>query len=82
MAKRQQRQEAPDPARVYERAKPEAEAGIGRLDNNDGATPTRRPDQMGDAVTHAQKARQINAHDVVDERAGRVPGGEGKARSK
>jgi hypothetical protein len=58
---------------VYERAKPEAEAGMGRLDNNERATPTRRRDQIGDAVTHAQKSRQLNAHDVVDERAGRAP---------
>jgi len=53
---------APDPARSYERAKPEAESGMGRLDNND-ATPTNRRDKMGQAVKNKQPLRQINAED-------------------
>lgn len=52
-----------DPATSYERAKPEAEAGMGRLDNNAG-TPTDRPDQMDEAVSNRQQPeRQINAQD-------------------
>jgi hypothetical protein len=58
---------APDPATSYERAKPEKEAGMGRLDNNPG-TPTDSPDQIEDAVKHKQALRQINADDVVDAR--------------
>jgi hypothetical protein len=58
---------APDPARSYERAKPEAEAGMGRLDNDEQAVPTDRPDQMPDAVKHAQRPRQLNAHEVINE---------------
>ena len=60
---------APDPAASYERAKPEKEAGMGRLDNNADATPRRAPDRVGQAVTNQQPLRQINAHDVVNERA-------------
>ena len=56
---------APDPARSYERAKPEKEAGMGRLDNNPG-TPTDCPDKIGHAVTHKQPLRQLNADDVID----------------
>lgn len=66
-------QQAPDPARIYERAKPEAESGMGRLDNNK-AIPTQRPDQAKDAVKHAQPRRQLNADDVVNERAAEKPG--------
>jgi hypothetical protein len=40
---------APDPARSYERARPENEAGMGRLDN-DVATPTRKPEQTRQTV--------------------------------
>ena len=53
---------APDTARVYERAKPELESGMGRLDNNQ-ATPVRQPDRMPDAVSHAQETRQINSQE-------------------
>lgn len=60
---------APDTARTYERAKPEKEAGMGRLDNNTRATPAKSPDQMEDAVTHRQANRQINSDDVVNQRA-------------
>ena len=58
---------APDPATSYERAKPEKEAGMGRLDNNVNATPTDHPDHTPDAVENAQNPeRQINAHEVID----------------
>ena len=67
------KKDAPDPARSYERAKPEAESGMGRLDTNDDATPTARPDRLKDTVTHAQPPRQVNAHELVDERAAREP---------
>jgi hypothetical protein len=64
---------APDPATVYERAKPAAEAGMGRLDNN-AATPVNSDDKMEQTVTHRQPPRQLNADDVVDERQGHRPG--------
>ena len=68
-----ERSQAPDPARTYERAKPESESGMGRLDNNN-ATPARAPDRMPDAVKNQQDPqRQINAEDVVDDRARRRP---------
>ena len=61
---------APDPATTYERAKPEKEAGMGRLDNNTDATPTRRPDSIDKAVPNKQvPEHQINAEDVVNGRA-------------
>lgn len=64
-ASSQSEDSAPDPASSYERAKPEKEAGMGRLDNN-RATPTRSPDRLEDAVKHKQALRQINADDVVN----------------
>ena len=57
--------QAPDPARSYERAKPEAESGMGRLDS-DLATPSDRPDRQEDAVKHRQSSRQINTEDAAD----------------
>ena len=66
------KEQAPDPASSYERAKPHKEAGMGRLDNNNAATPTRSPDSVGKAVKNQQNPEhQINAHDVVNERASR-----------
>ena len=65
---------APDPATSYERARPEKEAGMGRLDNN-VATPQRSPDKGEQAVTHKQPLRQLNADDVVNERAQRPADG-------
>src|SRR5687768_8085562 len=65
-------EQAPDPARSYERAKPEAESGMGRMDNNK-ATPTKQPDRMEQAVTHRQKSQQINADDDASPNA-RPPG--------
>ncbi len=61
------KEDAPDPSRSYERAQPNAESGMGRLDNN-RATPTPSPDQVEQAVTHKQPNRQLNAEDVVNER--------------
>ena len=69
------KKDAPDPATSYERAKPHQEAGQGRLDNNDDATPTRAPDQAEDAVKHKQPLRQINAEDFGDDRSARRLGG-------
>jgi hypothetical protein len=60
------KQQAPDPATSYERAKPEKEAGMGRLDNNK-SVPTDRPDQSEDAVKNKQDpTHQINAQDQPD----------------
>ena len=60
---------APDTATVYERAKPEKEAGMGRLDNNADATPTPCPDSVEKAVSNKQvPEHQINAEDIVDGR--------------
>ena len=56
---------APDPATSYERAKPEKEAGMGRLDNNPG-TPAKSPDRIESAVKQKQPLRQLNADDVVN----------------
>jgi hypothetical protein len=64
---------APDPATNYERAKPEKEAGMGRLDSPVGrATPTARPDDWDKSASNVQPGdRQLNAHDD--------PGGTGGA---
>jgi hypothetical protein len=67
--------QAPDPATVYERAKPENESGMGRMDNN-VSTPEKSADKMEHAVTNKQPLRQINSHDVVNERASRPGDGE------
>jgi hypothetical protein len=64
-----------DPARSYERAKPDKESGMGRLDNNMRATPSEDPDRMEQGVKNAQPPRQVNAHDdVVNDRATARPG--------
>jgi hypothetical protein len=67
-------EQAPDPSNSYERAHPGREVGMGRLDNNK-ATPAQRPDKGGgDAAPNAQDpARQINAHDAVNQRGGPAP---------
>ena len=60
---------APDPSTCYERAKPEKEAGMGRLDNNCG-TPVKAPDSLNHGVTNKQNpAHQINSDQTVDSRA-------------
>jgi hypothetical protein len=61
---------APDPSTSYERARPENEAGLGRLDNNKEADPVRSPDKMEHAVTHKQPLRQLNAEETADDRHG------------
>ena len=43
------KKQAPDPATTYERARPENESGMGRLDT-DVATPTRKPEQTKQTV--------------------------------
>lgn len=64
----------PDPARSYERAKPEAEPGMGRLDN-DEAAPSREPDRIKQAIRNDQRPEhQINAEDEADERTRNHPG--------
>lgn len=72
--------QAPDTARSYERAQPEKEGGMGRLDNNK-ATPERSDECAEQAVTHRQPNRQLNSEDVVDQRAGRPAQGEALAQS-
>ena len=57
-------QKAPDPANSYERAHPENEAGMGRLDNNK-ATPEASPDRQEQTVPNRQDpTRQLNADDA------------------
>src|SRR5438445_724117 len=68
----QPRQKGPDPARCYERSRPEDECGQGRLDN-DVATPTDMPDRIDHAVKNRQANRQLNAEDVVTERPESTP---------
>ncbi|HEY8665374.1 MAG TPA: hypothetical protein VIL86_01855 [Tepidisphaeraceae bacterium] len=60
------KEEAPDTARVYERADPAKESGMGRLDNNK-AVPAQGADQMHQAVKNKQALRQINAEDETDQ---------------
>jgi lipoyl-dependent peroxiredoxin len=62
----------PDTARVYERAKPQKEAGLGRLDSP-ATTPQKRPDQVEAAVTQAHASHQLNADETVNERASEDP---------
>lgn len=64
------RTQAPDPASTYERAKPQNEAGLGRLNAPD-AIPHDHPDKMEQAVTHRQDgSRQLNAQDTTNPRGG------------
>ena len=56
---------APDPARSYERAKPEAEAGMGRLDAEPNAAHTDHPDHIQDALDNAHPPRQLNSDDTT-----------------
>ena len=58
--------DAPDPSDSYERSHPENEAGMGRLDNNGDATPSKVPDRQNQTVSNVQDpSRQINAEDDV-----------------
>ena len=72
------KEQAPDTARVYERAQPEKEGGMGRLDNNK-ATPAEGADGIEDSVQNKQNPQsQLNGEDSVEKRAKRtlseVPG--------
>ena len=69
-------QNAPDPASSYERAKPEKQSGMGRLDNNK-ATPSRSADRVKQAVKNKQSNRQINSEDSTDQRAEGRPSSSG-----
>jgi hypothetical protein len=60
--------EAPDTARVYERAKPEAEAGMGKLDK-EKARPANSDDKMFEAVHNKHDSHQINAEDTINSSA-------------
>src|SRR5262249_49943612 len=67
-------EDAPDPSNSYERSHPERESGMGRLDNNTNATPTDHPDATPGAVGNVQDPRrQLNAQDVVNDRAAQDP---------
>lgn len=59
--------EAPDPARSYERARPEAEAGMGRLESIQAA-PNNAPDRTPQAVKNVQESRQLNAEETTSQR--------------
>ena len=66
-------QQAPDPANNYERAHPENEAGMGRLDNNK-AVPEASPDRQEQAVPNKQDPRrQINGQDTINPRGEPAP---------
>jgi hypothetical protein len=75
MSEQQRPTQPPDPASSYERAKPEKESGMGRLDAPKGV-PTDEPDQMEQAVGNEQEPRQINADDEVDDVATSRPAAE------
>jgi hypothetical protein len=61
--------DAPDPSNTYERAHPENEAGMGKLDVGK-AVPSNRPDSMEASVTHKQETtHQLNSEDVTDQRS-------------
>ena len=63
---------APDPARSYERARPEDEAGMGKLDVP-AARRSRRADRMHQAVGNRQEGKQLNNDDVVNTTGGELP---------
>jgi hypothetical protein len=66
---------APDPTQGYARENPDAEAGMGRLDNNSSATPMNRADGMARTRNGPPEQRQINTHDASNPRAeGNVEG--------
>ena len=66
-------EQAPDPSHNYERAHPDREAGMGRMSANK-ATPQQSPDKSEDAARNKQDpARQLNAHDAINQRGGPAP---------
>ena len=64
--------QAPDPATSYERAKPEKESGMGKLDSPIGqSTPADHAEHADHGVPNAQDpSRQINAQDDVSASGG------------
>jgi hypothetical protein len=61
--------DAPDASNSYERAHPENESGMGRLDNNK-FVPADRADSMKSTISHAQDpTHQLNSEDVIDQRS-------------
>ncbi|HZL37398.1 MAG TPA: hypothetical protein VFC78_18920 [Tepidisphaeraceae bacterium] len=74
------KESAPDPASSYERANPENEAGMGRMDNNKSTPADHSPDHLPHTVGNKQNPEnQLNAEDVVDGRAHRKLGSAGVA---
>src|SRR4051794_39727710 len=66
--------QAQDPANSYERANPNQEAGMGRLDNN-AATPQQQADDPQRAATNRQSPeRHVNAQETGNARSSRQPG--------
>jgi hypothetical protein len=66
------KEQAPDPATVYERAKPENEAGMGRLDK-DKTPPVEQRDRLHQAGQNRRPSRQINADDDQNQRNSSKP---------
>jgi hypothetical protein len=64
--------DVPDPARTYERARPEAESLNGRL-SGEPSVPSKSPDRMEHAAPNKQALRQLNADDVVNAAGGPMP---------
>jgi hypothetical protein len=61
--------EAPDPSNSYERSHPENESGMGKLAHKKSPD-AKHPDHLEGTVKNKQQTdRQINAEDVVDQRA-------------
>ncbi len=67
----------PDRSRSYERAKPEAESGMGRLDNNE-STPTDDPDRDQSLNEEEPLGEDLMPTDIRDKRKKRHPRIEGK----
>jgi hypothetical protein len=65
--------QAQDPANSYERANPNQEAGMGRLDNNK-ATPQKQADDPQRAAPRQAPDRQINAQETGNARSSNQPG--------
>lgn len=65
--------QAPDPSDSYERAHPENEAGMGRMEGSRPA-PSNQPDRQKETAKNRQDpTRQVNAEDVTDQRAAKQP---------
>ncbi|HEX4053717.1 MAG TPA: hypothetical protein VHX86_05595 [Tepidisphaeraceae bacterium] len=64
--------ELPDPARTYERARPEAESLSGRLTQEENI-PSAYRDRIDNAVPNKQPLRQLNADDVINADGGPPP---------